>query len=122
METKTKQISGISFIILLLGSMSGFSFYDALTSDVTLYKCIDEEKVRNCPNGVKAEGKRCYYNESNSYAYDYCSSNWTEVNKEKLLEELYSSKIKTSVDTGSKPSNALKYLCKPKNEGNCTII
>lgn len=86
------KIGGIAFAVLLLGSLSGVGLNDALNSDITLYKCFDEQKVRNCPNGIKADGKRCYYNETNPYAYDYCSTNWTKVNKEKLLEEMYGKK------------------------------
>lgn len=76
-------------MILLVGSLSGFTFKEALQSDEPLYKCVDEEKIRNCVNGVKADGKRCYYNKTNPYDYDYCSSNWTKIDKQKLLEELY---------------------------------
>lgn len=76
-------------MILLVGSLSGVGINEALQSDEPLYKCVDEEVIRNCPNGVKADGKRCYYNESNPYSYDHCSSNWTKIDKEKVLEEIY---------------------------------
>jgi len=92
MENKDKlKIGGIAFVIMLVGSMAGFNIDQMLNSDEPIYKCIDEEKIRNCPNGVKTSGKRCYYNETNPYSYDYCSDGWQEIDKDKILEELYGS-------------------------------
>src|SRR6056297_1944890 len=94
------KIGGIAFMILLVGSLSGVGINEALQSDEPLYKCVDEETIRNCVNGVKADGKRCYYNESNPYSYDYCRSNWTKIDKDKVLEDLYKQEAKKGVNYG----------------------
>lgn len=101
-------------MILLVGSLSGVGINETLQSDEPLFKCVDEEKIRNCPNGVKAGGKRCYYNKSNSYSYDYCSSNWTVVDKNNLLELSYKNK-KTKNDR----NYGKKFVC---NQTSCVNI
>ncbi len=95
MKQKSKEnlkLAGIGFLVLLVGTISGLSIDEVLKSDEPLYKCTDEEKIRNCPNGIKSDGLRCYYNKSDSYDYDYCSSKWKKINKEKVLQDLYSDK------------------------------
>jgi len=106
MNEKVK-IGGIAFLILLAGSLGGMSLQDALQSDEPIYKCSDEFKFRNCPNGVKADGKRCYYNASNPYSYDYCSSNWTQVDKQAMYYKLYGQE-NTSNESEQKPVDAKK--------------
>lgn len=106
---------------MLVGGLGGAGLQEALQSDEPLYKCTDENKIRNCVNGVKADGKRCYYNESNPYSYDYCSSNWTEINKQEVYNELYGSEEEQENNTRPEQSeiNAQKVKCK---EGSCKGI
>lgn len=84
MENKSKLIvGGFMFFSVFLGAGLG----ELIDQDTQLWTCESKDLISDCVNGVKADGLRCYYNESNSRAYTYCKEGWEEHNIEiKQLE------------------------------------
>ena len=87
MENKTTGI--LVALAVILSGVAGVT----LTPDTTYYHCTSKGLISDCVNGLKActDGvcTRCYYNETNSYSYEYCKEGWSE----------YTSQIITSNET-----------------------
>lgn len=80
-------------------AISGAIVNESISPDTQLYSCESKQLVSDCVNGVKAEGLRCYYNETNARSYSYCPEGWKEYN----LHELKT----TRTNYGN------KYVCDP---------
>ena len=101
METKKNFIAGF---LLILASLSGATINELVDSDSQLYYCQSKDIISDCVNGIKADGLRCYYNESNGRAYSYCREGWESY----IIEGL-----KENINNENKVNNANKYVCSP---------
>ncbi len=96
-ETKNKvTIGSLVFVLMLVGSMSGYSLYEALQSDEPLYMCNATEEITNCPYGTSGGEHTICYTEENQKWYDddvkNCETGWEKIDKQKWLNELYGDK------------------------------
>jgi len=73
MDNKEKTISGF---IIAMALVVGFFGSNIIDQDTPIYDCVSKGISSDCINGVKAEGIRCYYNETNRYKYVTCSEGW----------------------------------------------
>ena len=83
MDTKEKTISGFIIAIALVAGFFGNGLID---QDTPIYDCVSKGISSDCINGVKADGIRCYYNETNKYKYVTCPEAW-ELRPKGFIEE-----------------------------------
>ena len=107
-ETKDKVYSGI-ILTLILSIAGAFIYTDDIGTEYYLsspeidptYKCNEPPMMSDCINGIKADGKRCYYAPENGRKYKNCAGLWEELSKEVIIDD----KIPSS------KTDALQYEC-----------
>ena len=69
--------------VLIFEDNEGTTYYLSSNESVPKWQCLDPLMKSDCINGIKATGKRCYYDPNNNRKYKNCASLWFEIEQPK---------------------------------------
>lgn len=86
--------------LIALALLTGGFFGTVVDSEKPIYVCDSLQLASDCVNGIKANGKWCYFNATNTKSYKVCAEGWKPMSDIVTLKSNSASEICYPINTG----------------------